>query len=322
MKPVLDSLASAIFVANVGGGSPVSIIAAGTGIGSDFRRVGNPDINNAGLIAFGADPLFNAILPHQGDEGLFVTDGATVQSIVPLFSNDIRFVSWPEINDDGAVAFFGEQDLNHGIFFAQGGSITTIGDIDGIFSYLPEPPFSFQPPSLNNSEQVAFQGTLDGGSFSNLLWTNGSLTTIVDISGPHDFLGQPSINDQGDVLFLSFFGFDVGGSAIFRGPDVAADRIVGYGDPLFGSTISEMIGDPVLNDAGQFAFTVRLADDRWVLVRADPLQSDVIPEPSSLLLLGVGVLGLATRRSVRSRSCNRTRGPASVVDRQEQLFAG
>jgi len=62
-------------------------------------------------------------------------------------------------------------------------------------------------------------------------------------------------------------------AGIFTGGDPVADRVIAVGDALDGSTVSGF--DPLsfassLNNAGQIAFLVRLADGRTAVYRADP----------------------------------------------------
>jgi hypothetical protein len=79
-----------------------------------------------------------------------------------------------------------------------------------------------------------------------------------------------------------------------------ADKLIGTGDELFDSTVTSLtFAREGLNNLGQIAFSAQLADGRGVTVRLSG--PTVIPEPGSLTLLGLGVLGLigyAWRRRV------------------------
>ena len=58
------------------------------------------------------------------------------------------------------------------------------------------------------------------------------------ISGESLFhTGSPSISDEGLVLFNASLDADGKSPGIFRGPDPMADKIIGFGDELFGSTV-------------------------------------------------------------------------------------
>ncbi len=59
--------------------------------------------------------------------------------------------------------------------------------------------------------------------------------------------------------------------ALFSGPNVHDDRILGIGDTLCGSTVEEFALNPVsMNDACQLAIRVKLANGLQLVLRADP----------------------------------------------------
>src|SRR5262249_56847714 len=119
--------------------------------------------------------------------------------------------------------------------------------------------------------------------------SGGRVTAIAAAGGPFSDVGSlPSLNDAGTVAFFAILAG--GGSGIFTGPDPVADRVIGIGDPLLGSTVVALNFVPEgLNDSGQLAFGAGLADGRQVVVRADPV---AIPEPSGVVLLGLRLLGI------------------------------
>jgi hypothetical protein len=58
---------------------------------------------------------------------------------------------------------------------------------------------------------------------------------------------------------------------LFAGPDREADRILALGDPLLGSTVTELASNPVsVNAASQVTIRARLTDGRQLILRADP----------------------------------------------------
>jgi hypothetical protein len=178
------------------------------------------------------------------------------------------------------VAFQASLDAGgQGIFTGSGGPTTTLYDTNGPFS-------SVAFPSLNDAGTVAFQASLDAGGFGIFTGSGGPTTTIATNVGPFSGFSPPSLNNAGTVAFDATL--EAGGRGIFTGPDPVDDRVIGTGDPLFGSTVTGVfVGPEGLNDSGQLAFRATLADGRQVIVRADP-----VPEPSGVLLLGLGMLGL------------------------------
>jgi hypothetical protein len=114
--------------------------------------------------------------------------------------------------------------------------------------------------------------------------TNGAFSGFA--GSPIRFPGNPvggfdvgvSLNDRGDVAFVA--GLDGGGAGsggIFTGPDVVRDKVITTGDPLAGSSVSDIVmSRQSLNNKGQIAFQVTLADGRMVVVRAEPIHDSQV----------------------------------------------
>ena len=105
-----------------------------------------------------------------------------------------------------------------------------------------------------------------------------------------------SLDDLGGVAFASTLSGTRGGGADDRGLFYAAAdgrllQVAREGDPLAGSTIREVFGPGVLNDAGRIAFPFRIQDGR------DGLALWTIPEPGvlGLLLLALAAPGRRLR---------------------------
>jgi hypothetical protein len=107
--------------------------------------------------------------------------------------------------------------------------------------------------------------------------------TIADTSGPYSSFSQPSIDNTGKVTFYA--ERDGANAGIFTGPDPVTDRVIGGGDPLFGST-----------DAGDVAFSYRLANARYGIGIA------AVPEPSHASGSLVAAALLLGMRALRRRS--------------------
>jgi hypothetical protein len=227
---------------------------------------------------------FEMTFDFNTSSGVFTGSGG---SLIPIVTADpaspFNAFSNPSINDVGTVAFAARlDDSGARIMTGGGGPLTTIADThDGLFEDFG----AF--PAINNRGMVIFQGDLATGGSAIMVSRGGPLTTIVDTKGPFSSFGEgPDINDHGTVAFLA--ELDAGSSGIFTGSDSLANKVVATGDPLFGSIVTELFflrGG--LNNAGQIAFLVSLADERRVIVRATP-----IPEPSPSLLLATSLLGL------------------------------
>jgi hypothetical protein len=254
----LDAGGKRIFVSR---GGPLTTIADTGGPFSDFLI--GPAINAGGTVAFTAELV-------TGGHGVFTGRGGPLTTIADT-NGPLDSISFPAINANGTVAFNGRlDDGRFGIFAGRGGAITTIADSRA-------PANSFMAPAINAHGTVAFAGDLDTGAGGIFTGRGGPLTTIVDGSGPFNGYSFPSlaIDSNGTVAFAAERRSrreDVFG--IFTGPDPMADKVIGTGDALFGSTVT-IVGFfssmAFLNDAGQVAFFYQLADGRTGIARAAPV---------------------------------------------------
>lgn len=202
------------------------------------------------------------------DEGLFSGRGEGVRthylaSTSPFQGDD----SGPSYNDVSEIAFveFVDDD-GTGIF-------VVTPDDEFIEIATDEGPIGFLgDPSLNNLGQVAFHAFFDEGGEAILMGDGGPLTTVADTTGPFESFGfgGPSLNVHGDVAFTAALdgSFETG---LYVGPDPEADRVIGPGDPLDGSVVTNVVAcNEALNDHGELAFFAQLEDGRMVVYRATP----------------------------------------------------
>jgi hypothetical protein len=257
----------------LGSGKKPTTIATTAG---DFQRFGfEPSVNNSGVVAFKAQ-LDNF------DQGLFSgQDGKRANITTHYLSSNSQFsefgtLSRPSINNLGDIAFEESVDSGgSGIFVTQGGGFETIAE--------PDPNVNVGRPNLNDSGTVAFHRFFNDRAGEELVSGDGGpLTVIADTNGPFQSFGfyfgfvPPALNNNGDVAFLA--ELDTGGSGIFVGPDPVGDRVIGTGDMLDGSTITNLrFCDEGLNDSGQLAFQATFDDPsvpdgrRVAIYRATPV---------------------------------------------------
>lgn len=275
--------AGSLFTSN---GSSITQVAIGS----------SPSINNIGTVAFSS-----ANLPGVG-QGIFTSNGGFITTIADTSGPFSTFGGDVAINDNGTVVFDAFLKAGgEGIFTGNGGSVTTIADTSGSFSS-----FGFDP-DINDSGTVIFTAALDTGGFGVFTGNGGSITTIADTSGPFEYFYNTSINNSGTVAFSA--AFKEGGFGIFTGPDPVADKVIAFGDSVFGSTFTfPEFPRQGLNNSGQLTFYGFFGSQYSAIVRADPISNPPtsVPEPSSVLgLLSMGALGTSFRHKRKQKVASR-----------------
>ncbi|MEX2308098.1 MAG: choice-of-anchor tandem repeat NxxGxxAF-containing protein [Pirellulales bacterium] len=281
-KAYRDAGGEGIFI---GSGGEVTTLYDTSG---PFREFGFPDINDSGTVAFGAsldaggDGLFTGnggptttivqsiftrrIINNQdavafsGPGGVFVGSGGPITTIADASGELAGGFVATSINDSGTVGFFAWLDdfAGEGVFIGSGGPTTTIS-LSGA-----------QDVQINNAGAVAFAAGLSASDFAIYTGSLGSLTTLVDNSGPFDCCFDPyvGLNNNGQVAFKGYL--DGGGFGIFTGPDPLADKVVQTGDVLFGSNVTNLSFQHGLNDTGDIVFYYELANGISGIAVAQP----------------------------------------------------
>jgi uncharacterized protein (TIGR03437 family) len=158
-------------------------------------------INNGGTVAFYAG---NVASGTTCSCGLFTKDSGSLTSILPLTSN---LSVDPQINDSGAVAFYGAFQGSSGVYLVSGGKVGTAID-------LSKTPFTFQGFSFNNKGQVIIEGQFGGAaSVSGVFTGSDKVANRVIATGDSLFGGVVagvnaatrssggSLNDKGQIAF-------------------------------------------------------------------------------------------------------------------------
>lgn len=215
-----------------------------------------PTMNDAGTVAFRADL-------EDGRGGIYTGDGGAVTTIAETGDDLTAFQGLPLIDDRGAVVF--RADLESGgerISMVAGGSPVTLAETREVFAALG------RFPCVNATGAVAFSATLRDGGSGVFVASSGTIIQRVDTSARFDSVRGALLDANGGVVF---FATPRGGNlGVFSGPDPETDRILGLGAALFDSEVVDFALNPVsINDVGQLAIRVKLADARQWIVRAD-----------------------------------------------------
>ena len=274
-----------------GDGHTVTTIAATQSAGPfDFVRTG-PSLNASGTVAFGG------ALSAGFVDGIFEGNGGPVTTLYDQNGPADNFNDDPSLNDLGFVAFSGGlTDGTSGIFLGNGGPLTTLASNgDGFFTF-------FFGPSLNEHNDVAFYAATNAGTAQGIFFSHAGAVAPI-IAGDFSQFGEigfnPSLNDAGQVAYT--FARNFGEEMLAVGPDPLAGHVIGFGDTLFGKTMTGvLIGREGLNDSGQVAFEAFFDDFSAGIFVATPdgVPVTTTPEPTTFVLLGAGLLALAVRRRV------------------------
>ena len=260
-----------------GSGGPITTIVDTSG---PFSGLSFPSINNNDTVAFTA---------HHDTLGarVLTSSGGSITTIVDESGDFSEIGGFPGINNFGTVAFVAARlGLGGGVFASSGGDPITIADTSGALATI----FTGKL-SINDKGTVAFVGGLGFGNDAIGTGSGGPPIIIADTLGPfQNFdLNSVSINIANTVVFRA--SLDAGGSGIYTGPDPVADKVIQTGDPIFGSTVifvNFLSGG--LNDNGQIAFAVSLADGTHAVFRADPVEEAPAPEATAGNFTGYSVI--------------------------------
>ena len=226
---------------------------------ASFREIGplGPTMNELGAVAFRATH-------ERGGPGVYVADAAGIRTVASACDGWAEFHGLPVIAGRGEVVFRAALEGGLDGIYAHGdGSVRTVVETGTAFATLG------RFPSIGSDGTVAFAATLhDGGAGVFTAGADGAIRTVQRDGGFESYRGA-LIADARAVVRIATP--DAGALGLFAGPDPHRDRILAVGDSLLGSTVTDLVANPVSMNAGsQLAVRAALADGRQVILRADP----------------------------------------------------
>jgi hypothetical protein len=227
----------------------------------------NVSINEQGAVAF------SRLSRTEG--GVFVSQGTALTRI----SDHGALFAQPVVNNQGAVAFFDFSPRGTAIVTGNGGPLTAVVH-DRTEDF---PAFVLAPAgtlAFNDKGNVVFVSWLRRGKMGVVKASEGTFQTIADSTDAFIRFSMVALNNKGEVAFQASLRTPApnsSGRGIFTGPDPVADKVVAAGDPLFGSTVTDIeFWRDGLNEAGEIAFMATLADGRQVIGRACPIPAGAV----------------------------------------------
>lgn len=202
-------------------------------------------------------------------DGVFTAANGGIKKIAALGDTSpegdvFSSFSSPQINSSGHVVFTASLvSGTTGIYLAANGNISKIVNSKDVLPSGASFAFFPGPASINDSDQVAFSGIINGPPSSGIyIYNAGQLTlkvptlTISNNGLEFAFADFPSINASGDVAFS---GQPVGASepGIYATSGSGIIQVVASGQVAPDGDIFTAGFSPVLSDAGQVVFGAR-----------------------------------------------------------------
>jgi hypothetical protein len=224
-----------------------------------FEAIGpaGPTMNEACAVAFRAERTDRTACVCLYDPASGATTLAEADEVW------VGFHGLPVVTEDGTVVFRADlTDGRSGIYASLRGELRAIAETGGRFQ------------ALGRFPAVAWDGTVvfaatetTGGDV--VVTADGNDLAVVDRQGAFGSFRGALPHGAGRVARLAT---PAGGLlGLFSGPDPLRDRVVAIGDPLLGSTVTDLAANPVSSSAaGHLAVRVALADGREAVLRFDP----------------------------------------------------
>lgn len=141
-------------------------------------------------------------------------------------------------------------------------------------------------PRINDKGDIVWYG-FDGEDWE-IFYYSQEDDTITQLTDNSIYDGRPDINNNGDIVWTESVTGET--QEIFR---YAAST--GLTEQITSGSLADMTSRPRINDYGDIVWSIYDTDDeKNYIYKAKAMNS--IPEPTTLILFGLGLFGILTRR--------------------------
>lgn len=216
-----------------------------------------PTMNDSGFVALRASS-------RAGRPGIYVVGSSSFVVIAEAGERFSGFDGLPVIIEDHTVFFRASHvDGGHGIYARrQNGQLECLVATGDRFAELG------RFPSANASGSVVFAATQGDGTSGIFRIVGGRIETVIDASAGFESFRGALIDDAGRIVF---YATPPGGTlGVYTLNAAGPMRLIGLGEAFVNCPLTELALNPVsINNAGQIALRLRLADGRQFIVRLE-----------------------------------------------------
>lgn len=270
-----------------GSGDEPRVVASSTS--ERFAGVGMSAVNGRGDVAFVAQQ-------RSGGSGLFLASGGEITTLLLSTDFPITFnLTDLELNEAGEIAF--PNAFPGRLVKVSNGEAAVVADATN----LDPDPTAIDSLSLSDAGSVAFavqfsQLQAPPAGASGLFVGDGEMLNTLHMESlqpsgtPVLRVDRVATNAAEELAIMGeMLGAPGMGDVVLDGPDPVENKVIGLGDPLFGSTVISLNqdqeedqalrgGQDFLNDRGQIAFRYELANGVSGIAVATPVSPPPTPD--------------------------------------------
>jgi hypothetical protein len=224
-----------------------------------FTRTGplGPTTNDAGDVAFRGDA--------SGRAGVFLARAGGIETIATAGGGPRAFTGFhglPVVDARGRVVFRADRrGGTAGIYLADAGRLELIMETGESFRAL-----GAFPSIDHGADRITFSGTRHDGGAGIFVAHGGRIEMVVEAGGAFESVRGALLGGGKLVFFATPRGGSLG---VYAGPDPVADRLVGVGDAVLGSTVVDLALNSVSVDPGGLALRLALATGAEVIASVE-----------------------------------------------------